>query len=396
MRGGGYEVNESQRTKTQTSQQVITTAKYTEVRAQKTIIEIISDQIEKGNASCPDDDLLVYETCLVFQSALATWSRLGVPHNCPGIDFEIDKLSSNQKSLTKLSLSHINLAVDSPCFGHLFAVQVASSVPILIGSATRSYAENIGGFMNPGSNAELCLQSRLGFCGSQTAVALSILNKAGFKARPVEFYWISSGKRVNHILPEVLIDGHYRLIDTTYSAYWVDPTADGFELVPTEKVINKSKKLVIYNEAFMPFGYSTVYSRSDFFDYLKFNAEVVRGGVGFISIDLQQKKSGLEDFYGIKNYIGDNKINNSFDDFKFLIKGAIDDVKYRITIEVAGAAFSGDKLAFICVDRSCEPYSKDIKQYNFFVVNPSEIYLKTDMDVAYVVMKSLEWHVALN
>ena len=40
-------------------------------------------------------------------------------------------------------------------------------------------------------------------------------------ARTVEFYFSYGGKRRNHIGVEVFLDGDFRYVDPTYSAYWV-------------------------------------------------------------------------------------------------------------------------------------------------------------------------------
>ena len=95
------------------------------------------------------------------------------------------------------------------------------------------------------------------------------------------------------------------------------------------------------------------------------------------------------------NFIGDNNADSQVDGIKFRLisdKGR----NYRLTVNVSGSSFSSNDAASICIDISCEPYSKEKTKYEFIVQNPSQLFIKTDMDVAYVVMKSLDWEVVPN
>ena len=225
-------------------------------------------------------------------------------------------------------------------------------------------------------------------------MGVAFLENAGFRARPIEFYYLFNGERLSYITPEVMIDGKWRLIDTTYGAYWTSESFDSpFELLSSDELLAGSPALLSYNEALMPFGVSSILFQTNYFSYLSSKPDVIRGGTGEITLDLTSR-AGSENFLHKPNFVGDNIPDHRSGgiQFRLLSKNA----NYRLTVNVSAAAISNDAKTFLCIDESCEKYSDEKREYIFVVKKPSKLHLKTAADVAYVVLKSLDWKVISN
>lgn len=394
---GGYATHALQSTKPEASQPPLKTVESPSSTLPKPLAELIAEQIKSGVVTCPNDDLLTYEACLLFQGALGVWQREGLTENCSNVIHPRypPQLSKPESEDVRISSEDVLKAAETPCFGHLYAINVANTTPILVSTANRTFqiaaAPN---FLKPGSDPELCLSLRHGICGNHSAVAIAFFKRAGFKARPVEFYYEYKGSRLGHITPEVWIDGDWRLIDSTYGAYWIDEKPGvPFELMPTEKVLASKPKTYFYNSALLPFGFRSVTGNTNYFSYISERADIIRGGSGEIMLTLKGQQ-GSENFLHKPNFVGDNIPDGQVTGllFRLVSKNA----KYRLTVNVSAAAISNGAKAFICIDELCEKYSDDKREYSFNVQRPSKLYLKTDADVAYAVLKSLDWKVLSN
>lgn len=194
-----------------------------------------------------------------------------------------------------------------------------------------------------------------------------------------------------------MIDGSWRLIDTTYGAYW-SANPDGgapFALATSEQVIGNKhiRSKPIFNAALMP--YSLYSSVVDFypFEYLEHDADVVRGDAGAISIDLAGRE-GEEKFAHIPNYIGDNVPNRPFSGIEYDLTSEEKLKPIDLTIRISNSALSGDKPVWLCVDSDCRILEGKPGEFNFRLVNPDRVYLKTENDVSYAIVDSIRWKVA--
>jgi len=392
--GGGFAILAMQLKKSEASQLPLKTAENPSSKTPKLLAEIIVSQLQSGSFSCPKDDLLTYEACLIFQGTLGIWERAGLTKHCPDMISPIQHPVSQAKKVV-ITPQAILGATKSPCFGYFYAINVANTVPILISTSNRTFQMVCApDFLKSGSDAELSIFERHGTCGNQSALATAFFKRAGFKARPVEFYYEYEGSRHSHITPEVWVDGDWRLIDSTYGAYWIDRKSGvSFELMPTEKILARKAKTYFYNSALLPFGFRSVISNTNYFSYISEKADVVRGGSGEITLTLKGQQ-GSENFLHKPNFVGDNIPEHQSDgiQFRLLSKNA----KYRLTVNVSAASIPNDAKAFLCIDESCQKYSDEKREYSFIVKNPSKLHLKTDADYAYAVLKSLDWKVVSN
>jgi hypothetical protein len=317
---------------------------------------------------------------------------MGLPDVCPKVvDHSTPLLVPHA---AKLTAEDVVRAPTVSCFSYIYAAQVANLVPTLISTATRTFFMLNGPFAEPGSNPELCIEIRHGICGNQAAVGVALFKKAGFRARPIEFYYQNgAGQRLNHIMVEVLIDGAWRPVDTTYGAYWVDDTPNApFALRTLEQILDRAdaRTKVIRNRSLVPYGLYEEITRVDFFDYLTLDADILRGGEGEIRLPLRENE-GTEAFNDIPNFVGDNVEDEDSKGISYRLQGHSG--IYYVTVNVAGSAEVGNEVMYLCLDASCQEFSTDRRKYEFEVTSPKRLYLKSNADLAYVVLKSLEWKV---
>ena len=361
----------------------------------KTIPELVASQIQSGNTTCPEDDALSYEACLLYQGTLGTWHRVGMADECPAVIGDNQQTDYSTPTQNKKFTPEDALrATKSNCFNYLYAIGVANLTPVLVSTSNRTFQLATGHrFPEPGSNAHLCVEARHGICGNHAAVGQALFEKAGIESRTVEFYYSDDIQRLSHIIVETYIGGDWRPIDTTYGAYWPNnENGQPFKLMTTDELLsNKANRAnPVRNEALLPYGFYSSFAKPHYFDYLDASADIVRGNQKTISLAMNNKKA-KEVFTNIPNFIGDNKADNEFNPLTYRLIS--NKSKYRLTLTTAGSAFSSNGPVFICVDKLCEKYSSAKAEYVFTVEDPSMLYLETGMDVAYIVMKSLDWEV---
>lgn len=352
--------------------------------------ELVAKLIEGGDPTCPGVGSLKYEACLLYQSALGVWRNVGFTRSCKPTAAEVGTPRQIRPE------DAIN-APKSSCFRSVYAVLVANTTPILSSTALHVfYLRGAPGFKQPGSDAEICIQVRHGICGNQAAVGLAFLELATIEARTVKYFYEYKGVRLSHINVEAMIDGKWRLIDTTYGAYWSEDTTGKapFALAATDDIINdeKIRKNVSFNTALMPYSLYETFLNVDRFNYLSNKPDIVRGEAGTVGIDLTGN-SGAENFNNIPNYVGDNVAGRPFTGLEYDLDPEEKTKPIDLTIEVSGASITGDKPAWVCVDAQCRRYNKDVKLVSFRTRAPDRLYIKTENDVAFVVMKSITWKV---
>lgn len=353
------------------------------------IPELVAQQLGSGDLDCPNSDPLGYEACLLFQGAMGSWQAVGLPDKCPNVENVSGQFT--WKAAGKLSPEDALRAPGVPCFSYLYAMQVAVTVPVLISTATRAFRMLNGSFSEPGTNPRLCIEARHGLCGNQVAVAIELFERAGFRARPVEFYYESNGMRLNHIIPEVLIEGAWRPVDTTYGAYWINESlGKPLALRTLDEILNAADQntKVVYDAALVPYALYSTISRQDRFDYLHSGGDILRGGEGQIRLSLRGDK-GTESFKDIPDYVGNNVSDVASKGVSYSFSE--DPGTYTLTVNVASSAAGDNQPIWLCVDGLCRELSKDVQRYEFTLVRPKTLYAKSKNHLAYVVLKSIEW-----
>jgi hypothetical protein len=333
------------------------------------------------NIDQSETSLVLKETILAFQASLGLWRHITKEQD-PRSDLDVER------------------ALKCDVFKQMFAVSVANRIPILVNAANEVFKITLGDrYVSPGNNENAYLQTRRGICGHQAAVALKMFELAGIEARPVEFYYLFNGQRLSHIVPEVFIGSEWRLIDTTYGAFWRKTRSalwskakkrSFFELASTDDVLAGRDAELVWNQALFPYSVLPVsLTNPDPFNYLSCGPDVLRGNAGSITISLLSDHGSIQ-FRDLPNFIGDNRQDEQKKEVNYRLV-VRPDQNVRITLHTLGAAFSADKDASIRIGDSVVPYSPRQKVYQFDVVNPARMSIDTEMDVAYVVLDRLEW-----
>src|SRR6516165_448234 len=91
--------------------------------------KLVASQITGGSLSCPTSESLTYESCLLYQGALAIWQVMGLPDVCPKVvDHSTPLLVPHA---AKLTAEDVVRAPTVSCFSYIYAAQVANLVPTL-------------------------------------------------------------------------------------------------------------------------------------------------------------------------------------------------------------------------------------------------------------------------
>jgi len=327
---------------------------------------------------------LEQETISIFKASVALSKTFSSIY---GLNWGTNKVYDEPYIIEK----DIDRALSSDLFKKIFSISVVNRVPILINASSRSYYMGLKNkFVEPGSDPEVCLQKGHGSCGNQAAVGLALLWLGGIEAREIQFYYNLNGRRYSHIVPEVLIGETWRIIDTTYGAYWIPKNKKNiFDLATTEDVLG-GRGQIFYNSALLPYGLLSLNPENPLpFEYLKAQSTILRGGVGEVELDLFSTK-GVEKFEHLPTYLGDNKEDGLMRGVNFKLK-TIGKTPIKITLVVSGSAFSDEKPVKIFVGTQQQLFSKQKNIYEFTEENPSGIYLQSNMDVAYIVLDKIEW-----
>lgn len=360
------------------------------------VSDIVARNLATGSLDCPRSvDMLTYETCLLYSGALGMWQRLGFPDDCPD-GLSLDRLD-NTITIQRRALKPEDplKAKKSACFAYLFAIQVANALPILVSTSYRIFKlASHQEYSEPGSDPELCLAGRFGSCGNHTSVALAMFELGGYSARSVQFFYEDNGIRLTHVVPEVFIDGAWRLVDPTYGAYWIYRESDKpFSIVKTNDLLafgNNNRTFLLHsNSALIVHPIYRFISNTKAFGHLNPNASILRGGTGEVLISLIGK-SGVENLNGKPNYLGDNRRDGDSLGVEYAIESTHEIFELNIQIEAAAFPSEGPEPE-LCVDSECQLYSRGVQSYSFFVRNPKKIYIKTNHEVAYLVVSAIKW-----
>jgi len=211
------------------------------------------------------------------------------------------------------------------------------------------------------------------------------------QARDVQFYYIGKkGKRCSHIIPEVFIAGKWRIIDTTYGAFWRGTHKNNNSLLAsTEDVLTGKEIYLFWNSALLRYNIACLPGQPDPFSYLKSGASVLRGGKGEVAISLAEKK-GVEKFAGLPNYIGDIKADGLSEGVRYRI-ATKENQKINIILVIKCSGASSTNNINIKIGNNTLRYSTKTNSYECVAKNPEYLSVESPMDVAYLQIESLQW-----
>ena len=282
--------------------------------------------------------------------------------------------------------------LDNDCFRSLYTLRVIGIVPYLVDAANQNFLVNKDPtYKRSGSDAEVCLIQREGICGSHTAVAMKLFELVDIPARTVEFYFSYGGKRRNHIGVEVFLDGDFRYVDPTYSAYWVPRDKAVLEFATTSEVLSGHYVSFRYNRLIYPYGYDDLFSREGFFSFINEGMSVVRGGKGEILLSQNDSKTNIDNLNSVKNYVGDNLKDGNLRPVSFKLVPNDNLSSIKVTVRFGAIVLGSEKLeTSVCVGDECFPLREN-HAFQFDVQGPSVLRLIGDVDGVYGIIEYIGW-----
>ncbi len=284
-------------------------------------------------------------------------------------------------------------AAANPCFASVYSVAVTNAVPILTSTLNQYFPMILeGGFENPGTDAERCLQLRYGICGNHTALAQSLLEQAGLTVRPVQFFYEVKGSTLQ---PHCSRGADRREVSISRYHLWGalddQTTAGRVVLASLEEIRSKGNPSgdAIWNAALVPYAVRRAVVKFDPFDYLTAaNVDIIRGDQGTITLHLRGP-SGVEKFANLPRFVGDNRNDGQSIGLDFAIKDARG--RYEITLRTLATAVTNNAPATVCIDDVCQNAPRGMVELTFNIKDPRRLHVESGADAAYVVMESLSW-----
>ena len=316
-----------------------------------------------------------------------TWSVAGKSNECPVPGPNSWQNHSLEEDYV-LNSEDVFQASSSDCFGMFYAVQVASTVPIILNYGVTSFLKKVDDY-NPLdiSDPELALKAGHGLCGNQTTLAIALFESAGFQARPIEFYYDGAdGKPRSHVIPEVRLGNRWYPIDTTSGIYWLSDDPDYWSLAETQEVLDGDGQRV--TNAALPYAYQVQFSPDA--DYMNADYGILRGASGTINLQLSSP-SGEERLINMPNFVGDNQPDAENRGVIFRIINTTDRT-LALTVNTSGSGFSSQNVrSSLCLENECHSLNPNQNEYVFQLDKIGNLRVETEADVAYVVMDSIRW-----
>jgi hypothetical protein len=100
---------------------------------------------------------------------------------------------------------------------------------------------------------------------------------------------------------------------------------------------------------------------------------------------------GIERFLNLPNFVGDNLIDGDTDGIDFSLSGAAGRTMHLSVNVQAVPVLLDNPLLELCVDETCQPFVEGTMRYTFTVANPRRVHLRAAVDLAYLVLESIEW-----
>lgn len=330
--------------------------------------ELIAQKLTDDPRILDDADPITREAGYLYEKTLGEW------------------LISSCEIIPNLSIrEYITRATDSKCFAMLYAANVANFVPTYVStgaSKLRKYTEN----ESVENEAVAIFYSRAGICGEHTTVGLALLKRAGYIARPLEFYFMVGTERKTHILVEVQIDRLWYPVDTTYGAFWRNPKSKEFALTTTDDVISEGKPPASYNAVLI----DSRRGANELFYYItRFNF-IIRGSVGKVVISTESPQ-GEETFDNIPNFVGDISEDGLNEGVTVTIRNPSSEKK-RLVVNVQAQAITGFAPAQLCLGDVCLEIVESKKIYDFYLGKSVTLSMRSEADIAYLVLNSISWY----
>lgn len=333
------------------------------------ISELVAQKLTDDPRILDDADPITREAGYLYEKSLGEW------------------LISSCEIIPNLSIrEYITRATDSKCFAMLYAANVANFVPTYVSTGASQLRKNYTENESVENEAVAIFYSRAGICGEHTTVGLALLKRAGYIARPLEFYFLVGTERKTHILVEVQIDRLWYPVDTTYGAFWRNLKTKEFALTTTDDVISEGKPPASYNAVLI----DSRRGANELFYYITQPNSILRGSVGEVIISTESPQ-GEETFDNLPNFVGDINEDRLDEGVTVTIRNPSSEKK-RLVVNVRAQAIMGFASAQLCLGDVCLEIVESKKIYDFYLGKSAKLSVRSQVDIAYLVLNSISWY----
>ncbi len=269
------------------------------------------------------------------------------------------------------------------------ALAAMNYVQTITNTARYSHFKRQPDFRRP-INVEQCLRDKIGICGNQIDLFVTLLTHLDIKSRLAQFYYTAeNGKRASHAAAEVYFNDKWNYVDVTWGAIFPMQQhrlnkEDKFKLKSLSEILARysEPKRNENNEWY-------VYQRDqlDVFYYLRASERsIVIDGEGTIVHRLQGREArAIEaDFAHIPNYVGDNRADGDLVgvDHQFGLRGRWD---VTLSVSAIGGCSQGSQVYLDDVRGSREGTTVTFKS----VEHPHKLHVRGPDDMCYFVIDAL-------
>lgn len=264
------------------------------------------------------------------------------------------------------------------------ALAVMQTVRAVANSARYSFWSQEVNFQVPDSQMQhVCLDEGFGICGNHMLLFVDLMERLGVPARTVEMYYVDpeTGGRVSHAAAEFEFDGKWRYVDITWGSIWlIDRKLEawlGLDDVLAGRGQRKTSSLDPWY-----FSRSTLFQP---FSYIEAKPDVVRGGVGSVSVPFNDVSGFLvADLANVPKYFGDNRSDGRQDKLELRLPAA--GTQVAVTIGGVGGLCTRSRVAF---EGQTAPVSKGV--VTFDSSGGGTLAIQGDEDVCYAVVTDIRF-----
>jgi hypothetical protein len=119
------------------------------------------------------------------------------------------------------------------------------------------------------------------------------------------------------------------------------------------------------------------------------NLNHVIWGEGQVTINLDATQ-GRNSLRNLSNYIGDNVADGRSDDGIRLLIRNTDGADMLISVHIQSAGIETLSAASLCFESDCITYASSRNSYGFAIKRSGHLYVKSNSEVAYLVLESIE------
>jgi hypothetical protein len=258
------------------------------------------------------------------------------------------------------------------------SIEAANFVRVNLSSARYSYLATVARQQLP-LGSQQCLEEGAGICGNHVQAFLDIMSALGIKARSIQFYYWSRGRRNSHIAAEVYFLEKWNYFDVTWG--FALPLKQRLRFADITALQEFYQEDGLYNN-FDAWAIVQNYWNLNSLEYMSIGtADVIVDGIGTVNVHVPDSAVFEETFGDIPNYVGDNQADGKHAKFELHFHSS--EAK-QATFEISGSAGCDAKGDRLILDNQEHPIRQG--PVTFELASPGAVLsTRSEADVCYVV-----------